>query len=196
MSLFSQTSHIRGVQVLYSFVHSFARSFIHSYLGAKRCRQSMPQPIYSRGRHTVPIQPERGWAPEPVWTVLANRRSLVPTGTGSTDRPACSLSLHRLRYPGYLEINADYKKRLGNTFWLFVCHHKVVLRRLQRMAKTKTTKTRTHIQRTVLGREILWICLFRAFLSIYIYIYTCIYMYRHTHIYIYIYIYIIYLFIY
>ena len=49
--------------------------------------------------------------PEPVWAVLANRKSLVPAGTGSIDLPGCSLSLHRLRYPGCLEINADYKKQ-------------------------------------------------------------------------------------
>jgi len=81
MPLLSQTSHIRGVQVqihsiIHSFIQSLVRSFIHN-LGAKRRRQSMPQPIYTMGRNPVLIEPETKWAPEPVWAVLANRKSLI-----------------------------------------------------------------------------------------------------------------------
>ena len=37
------------------------------------------------------------WAPGPVWTGAEN---LAPNGIRSPDRPACSESLYRLRYPG------------------------------------------------------------------------------------------------
>jgi hypothetical protein len=51
----------------------------------------------TRGKDPVPIVQEAGWASGPVWTGSEN---LAPTGVRSTDRPARSESLYRLRYPG------------------------------------------------------------------------------------------------
>ena len=45
----------------------------------------------------VPIVPEAGWAPGPVW---AGAENLATTGIRSPDRPACSESLYRLSYSG------------------------------------------------------------------------------------------------
>jgi hypothetical protein len=50
-----------------------------------------------RERDPVPIVPEAGWAPGPVWTAAEN---LVPTGIRSPVRPARSESLYRLSYRG------------------------------------------------------------------------------------------------
>ena len=47
------------------------------------------------GRDPVPIVPEVGWAPGPVWTGAEN---LARTGIRSPDRPARSES-YRLSYP-------------------------------------------------------------------------------------------------
>ena len=49
---------------------------------------------------------EAGWAPQPVWTCAEN---LAPTGIRSSDRPARSRSLYRLRHPGPLWNNYNYK---------------------------------------------------------------------------------------
>jgi hypothetical protein len=58
----------------------------------------MSRPLYPRersGTHCL-----GGWvAPGPVWTGAEN---LTPTGIRSSDRPARSESLYRLRYPGPL----------------------------------------------------------------------------------------------
>ena len=60
-----------------------------------------PRPLYPwerPGTHCV----GSGWAPWPVWTGAEN---LALTGIRSPDRPACSESLYRLRYPGpHIEI--------------------------------------------------------------------------------------------
>jgi len=58
----------------------------------------MPQPLFTLGKDPVPIVQEAGWAPEPVWT---GAEDLAPTRTRSPDRPACSQSLYRLRYPDH-----------------------------------------------------------------------------------------------
>jgi hypothetical protein len=58
----------------------------------------MPRPLFSLGKHPVPIVQESGWAPRPVWTDAEN---LALTGIRSPDRPARSQSLHRLRYPAH-----------------------------------------------------------------------------------------------
>ena len=55
-----------------------------------------PRPLFNPGKHPVPIVQEAGWAQGPVWTDAEN---LAPTGVQSVDRPACSQSLYRLRYP-------------------------------------------------------------------------------------------------
>ena len=48
----------------------------------------------------APIIQEAGWYPGPCWTGAEN---LAPTGIRSPDRPANSLSLHRLLFPGSLQ---------------------------------------------------------------------------------------------
>jgi hypothetical protein len=49
----------------------------------------------------IPIVQKAGWAPGPVWTGVEN---LVPTGIRSPNRPARSVSLYRLSYPGPLTL--------------------------------------------------------------------------------------------
>jgi len=56
----------------------------------------MPRPLFTPGKDPVPIVEEAGWAPGPVWTGAEN---LTPTGIRSSDCPARSQSLYRLRYP-------------------------------------------------------------------------------------------------
>ena len=46
-------------------------------------------------KEPVPIVQEAGWDPGPVWTGAEN---FAPTETRSSDRPARSQSLYRLRY--------------------------------------------------------------------------------------------------
>ena len=48
-------------------------------------------------KEPVPILQEAGWAPGPVWI---GAESLAPTRIRSPDRPARSVSLYRLSYPG------------------------------------------------------------------------------------------------
>ena len=64
------------------------------------------RPLYPPGKDPVPIVQEAGWATGPVWTGAEN---LAPTGIRSPDRPACSESLYRLRYPSptiiYIQTN-------------------------------------------------------------------------------------------
>jgi hypothetical protein len=57
-----------------------------------------PRALYTRGRDPVPIVCEAGWVLGPAWT---GTKSLAPsTGIRSSDRPARSESLFRLRHPG------------------------------------------------------------------------------------------------
>jgi hypothetical protein len=56
-----------------------------------------PRPLYPRKRDLVPMVHGTWWAPGPVWTGVKN---VAPTGIQSPDRPARSMSLYRLRYPG------------------------------------------------------------------------------------------------
>ena len=57
------------------------------------------RPLFTPGKHPVSIVQEAGWAPGPVWTGAEN---LASTGIPSPDRPACSQSLYRLRYPVHI----------------------------------------------------------------------------------------------
>ena len=52
---------------------------------------------FTPGKDPVPIVMEAEWAPGPVWKGAEN---LAPTRIRSPERPACSESLYRLRYPG------------------------------------------------------------------------------------------------
>ena len=54
---------------------------------------------FTLGKDPVPIVQEAVWAPGPVWTGAEN---LAPTRIRSPDRPASSVSLYRLSYPGPL----------------------------------------------------------------------------------------------
>ena len=56
-----------------------------------------PRPLFTPWKDPVPIVQDGGWAPGPVWTDAEN---LAPTGIRSPERPARSLSLYRLSYPG------------------------------------------------------------------------------------------------
>jgi len=56
------------------------------------------RPLFTRGKDSVPIVQEAGWAPRTVWTGAEN---LVPIGIQSPDRPARSQSLYRLSYPAH-----------------------------------------------------------------------------------------------
>ena len=49
-----------------------------------------PRPLFTLGKHQVPIVQEAGWAPGPVWTSAENH---AHTGIRSPDRPARSQSL-------------------------------------------------------------------------------------------------------
>jgi len=62
-----------------------------------------PAALYPRGKDTVTIVQEAGWAPGPVWTGAEN---LASTGILSPDRPARSQSLYRLRYPAHRNLEA------------------------------------------------------------------------------------------
>jgi hypothetical protein len=44
-----------------------------------------PRPLHPRERDRVPISPDAGWAPGPVWT---GAEKLTCTGIRSTDHPA------------------------------------------------------------------------------------------------------------
>jgi len=52
-----------------------------------------PRPLFTPRKDPVPIVPEAGWAPGPVWTGAEN---LAPSGIRSLDRPARSQWLYRL----------------------------------------------------------------------------------------------------
>ena len=73
-----------------------------------------PRPLYPRERDPVRIVQEAGWAPGPVWTGTEN---LAFTRGRTLDRPVCSESLYRLRYPGRwpaaYEVRTVHRGRLG-----------------------------------------------------------------------------------
>jgi hypothetical protein len=52
---------------------------------------------FDPGSDLTPIVYEAGWAAEPFWTGAGN---LVNTGIRTSDRPALSEALYRLRCPG------------------------------------------------------------------------------------------------
>ena len=67
-----------------------------------------PRPLFTPGKHPVPIVQEAGWAPGPVWTGAEN---LASTEVRSPDRPARSQWLHRLHYPGHTNMKGNVKIR-------------------------------------------------------------------------------------
>jgi hypothetical protein len=75
-----------------------------------------PRPLFTPGKDPVPVVQEAGWAPGPVWTGAEN---LAYTGIRFPDRPACSQSLYRLRYPahpeGWRESNSKMKTHENST---------------------------------------------------------------------------------
>jgi hypothetical protein len=75
--------------------------------------KATPPRLYLRERDTVPIVPEAGWAPGPVWT---DRENLAPTAVRTPDRPACSQSLYRLNHSGqYRLINFELFSKHAQT---------------------------------------------------------------------------------
>jgi len=58
---------------------------------------ALPPPPSPPAKDPVPIVQEAGWPPEPFRTKAEN---LASTGIRSPDRPARSMSLYRLGYPG------------------------------------------------------------------------------------------------
>jgi len=63
-----------------------------------RGQRHAPAAIYP-GKDPVPIVQEAGWTTGPVWT---GEENFAPTGIRSPDRPTCSQSLYRLRYPAHV----------------------------------------------------------------------------------------------
>jgi len=76
------------------------------------------RPLFTRGKDTVPIVQEAGWAPGPVWT---GAETLDPTGIRSPDRPARSHSLYRLRYPAHSN-TVTLQKFVGKMRIWFIWH--------------------------------------------------------------------------
>jgi hypothetical protein len=68
---------------------------------------AMPRPLFSRGKKKapIPIVEEAVYAPGPIWTGMKKRKYFAPTGVRNANRPACSGSLYRLRYPGPFDPN-------------------------------------------------------------------------------------------
>jgi hypothetical protein len=66
------------------------------------------RPLLTPQKDLVPILHEAEWVPGPVWRGAEN---LVPTGIRSPDRPTCSQSLYRLRYPAKDSNNVPCLKR-------------------------------------------------------------------------------------
>ena len=60
----------------------------------------MPRLLFTPRKDPVPIVQEAGWDPGLVWTGAGN---LAPTRIRSSDRPARSQLLYRLRYPAPLD---------------------------------------------------------------------------------------------
>ena len=72
-----------------------------------------PRPLITPRKDPVPTVQEAGRTPGPVWTGAEN---LEPTGIRSPDRPACSQSLYRLRYPAHNQ-NAQYEHKKKCNFF-------------------------------------------------------------------------------
>ena len=90
-----------------------------------------PRPFYPCERDAISILREAGWTPGPGW--VGAEKNFASTGLRSPDRPACSQSLPRLRYPGQssvlfcslefrsvLNIIEKYSQNIYNTekFWM------------------------------------------------------------------------------
>jgi len=52
-----------------------------------------PWPLYRPERVPVPVEEDTGWAPEPVWMVLENRKSLASAEIRPPDLSVLSQSL-------------------------------------------------------------------------------------------------------
>jgi hypothetical protein len=76
----------RGTALLF-----FLTSALDGVGGRRQAPAALPP-----GKWRVTIVQETVWATGPVWTV----GEISPQRGGSHDRPACSESLYRLRYPG------------------------------------------------------------------------------------------------
>ena len=83
------------------------------------------RPLFTHGKDPVPIVPEAGWAPGPVWT---GAEILASTGIRSPVRPARSQSLYRLSYPAHTQKKTYNKLGLhetdiciSGTVMFFVC---------------------------------------------------------------------------
>ena len=73
-----------------------------------------PRPLFKPGKDPVPIVQEAGWFPGLVWTGAEN---LAHTRIRSSDRPAPSQSLYRLRYPVHHKVSNNIKIDFENRFW-------------------------------------------------------------------------------
>ena len=71
-----------------------------------------PQPLFTPGKHPVPIVQEAGWTSVQVWTGAEN---LAPTRIRSLDHPARSQLLYWLHYLAH-----DLMKSI-NIIWITVC---------------------------------------------------------------------------
>ena len=69
-----------------------------------------PRPLFTSGKDPVSVVQEVGWAPGSVWTSAEN---LAPNGIRSSNRPACSQSLYRLRYPAQSLFKIIYNKSVS-----------------------------------------------------------------------------------
>jgi hypothetical protein len=82
-----------------------------------RGQRHAPAAIYP-GKQPVPIVQGHGWVPWPVWTGTEN---LAPSGIRSSDRPARSQSLYRLRYPAHPILQTYYQTYF--LLWSWINNH-------------------------------------------------------------------------
>ena len=61
---------------------------------------STPRPLFTPGKDPVPIAPEAGWAPGPIWMGGKSR----PHRDSISDCPARSQSLYRLSYRAHIPV--------------------------------------------------------------------------------------------
>ena len=85
-------------------------------------QQHAPAAIYP-WKNPVPILQEAGWAPGPVWM----GRKSHPHRDSIPDRPACSQSLYRLRYPSLWQPHLKSNVKFPEIFAPFCLSLSVVL---------------------------------------------------------------------
>jgi hypothetical protein len=93
-----QALRLRSVRTAYMGCSGMAPHFHDHGIRRGTGQRHTPAALYP-GKDPVPIVQEAGWAPRPVWTGVEN---LAPTGIRSTNRPARSQSLYRLRYAAHV----------------------------------------------------------------------------------------------